>query len=222
MKINEREKYFDELMFLLEKETKQFFVPVVSKLDQMGKEPFHILISTVLSLRTKDQTTLEASLRLFKLADTPEKMLSLNPQLIEKTIFPVGFYKTKAKNIQKICSILVEKYGGKVPSDMDLLLALPGVGRKTANLVLAVGFKLPGMCVDTHVHRISNRLGILKTDSPLQTEMVLREILPVKYWEKYNEYLVSWGQNICKPISPFCSKCPIKHLCQQKNVTHSR
>ncbi len=214
--------FFDNVMEILHKETKDFFVPVVSKLDLEGVNPFIILISTVMSLRTKDQVTLDATIRLMKYGTTPEEIIKLSEEKIKKIIYPVGFYKTKAKRIIEICKILIQKYNGKTPANMEKLLDLPGVGRKTANLVLAVGFKLPGMCVDTHVHRISNRFGIINTKNAEETEFALREVLPIKYWEKYNEYLVSWGQNICKPISPFCSKCRVKPLCKQKGVKKYR
>lgn len=221
-KIKNFSNYFDSIMQILEKETRKYTIPVVSLVDIHYNDPFAILVSTLLSLRTKDETTAKAFKKLYQKAKTPDELIKLNQSQIEFLIYPVGFYKTKAKRLIEISRILLKKYNGQVPDDMEKLLELPGVGRKTANLVLAVGFKKPGMCVDTHVHRISNRLGILKTKTPFETEMKLREILPVKYWEKYNEYLVAWGQNICKPISPFCSKCKLEPYCKKVNVVKHR
>jgi len=184
--------------------------------------PFRILISTVLSLRTKDRTTEEASHRLFAVADTPETMLLLSSARIEKLIFPVGFYRTKARNILSICRQLLDRYGGNVPDDLDELLTLPGVGRKTANLVITVGYNKLGICVDTHVHRISNRWGLVRTRTPEETEMALRRILPKRYWTTFNDLLVSYGQNLCVPISPFCSRCRLIGRCPQTGVASRR
>ncbi len=196
--------------------------PSVTLVGKKWKDPFLVLISCILSLRTKDETTLPASLRLFKLADTPDAILKLSIPVIEKLIYPVGFYKTKAKTLQRISQDLKERYGGKVPDDLDELLTLHGVGRKTANLVLTEGFGKFGICVDTHVHRISNRFGYIKTKSPEETEMALRKKLPQEYWIEYNSLLVLWGQNICKPISPFCSKCAVYKYCERVGVTSHR
>lgn len=192
--------------------------PSVTLVGKRWKSPFLVLISCILSLRTKDETTLPASERLFKLADTPQAMLRLSLEEIEKAIYPVGFYKTKARTIHGICRDILEKFGGKVPDDIDVLLTMKGVGRKTANLVLTEGFNKPAMCVDTHVHRISNRLGYLKTKTPDETEQELRQKLPAKYWMEYNALLVTWGQNMCRPISPLCSKCPVNDICQKQGV----
>ena len=186
------------------------------------KDPFRILISTLLSLRTKDQTTIEASKRLFALAETPHDMRKLKSKQIEKLIYPVGFYRTKAKRIVEICKIFGKKYGDRTPDSIDELLTLKGVGRKTANLVVTLGYGKPGICVDTHVHRISNRLGIVKTKTPHETEFALRKILPQKYWICYNDILVGFGQNLCKPISPHCSICPILKLCPRLGVIQAR
>lgn len=196
--------------------------PIVTEIALKKRDPFRILISTVLSLRTKDEVTREASKRLFKLADTPDTMKDLNPEDIERAIFPVGFYRNKAATIIDICGTLVETYGGKVPDDIDELLKLKGVGRKTANLVVTMGYNKPGICVDTHVHRISNRLGYVSTKTPKETEFALREKLPEKYWIEYNDLLVSFGQNMCKPISPLCSRCPIHNHCHRVGVTVHR
>ncbi len=198
------------------------FVEPVVTLVAKDNDPYKVLISTVLSLRTKDATTLEASMRLFDVAPSIKELNKLSEQDIEKLIYPVGFYKTKAKNIKKIAKIIIEKHNSQIPNNMDELLKLPNVGRKTANLVLAKGYNMPAICVDIHVHRISNRLGLIKTKEPFETEMKLREILPKKYWIEYNDLIVPFGQNICKPISPFCSKCLIRGMCDRIGIVKSR
>ncbi len=185
-------------------------------------DPFRILIACLLSLRTKDETTGPAAERLFALAGSPEAMLRLTPRQIERVIFPVGFYRTKARVIQGVCRDLLARFGGKVPDDLQALLTLKGVGRKTANLVVTVAFRLPGICVDTHVHRISNRLGFVRTKTPEQTEMALRKKLPRRHWIPLNDLLVTFGQNVCQPISPWCSTCPIHAACHRIGVTRSR
>lgn len=212
----------DKIVGILKKELKKYGLPAVTAVAKEKRDPFRVLISTILSLRTKDKTTLEASKRLFDKADTPEKMLKLSKEEIEKLIYPVGFYHRKAGQILKISEILTKKYNGKVPDDLDTLLTLPGVGRKTANLVLNEGFGKLGICVDTHVHRISNRLGLVKTKTPEQTEFALRQILPKKYWIIFNTLLVTLGQNICTPVSPKCSICPIEKYCPKIGVTKHR
>lgn len=196
--------------------------PSVTLVGKRWKSPFLVLISCILSLRTKDETTLPASERLFALADTPQAMLKLPIPVIEKAVFPVGFYKTKARTIHGICRDILEKFGGQVPDDLETLMTMKGVGRKTANLVLTEGFNKPAMCVDTHVHRISNRLGYISTRNPEETEWALREKLPKRYWMQYNALLVTWGQNICRPISPLCSNCQVKEICRKNGVTVSR
>lgn len=206
----------------MEKRYVEFKDPIVTEIAERTRDPFRILISTILSLRTKDEVTAEASKRLFQVADTPEKILNLKTNRIERLIYPVGFYKTKAKRLKQVCRILVEEYNGRVPDSLDELLRLPGVGRKTANLVITLGYGKPGICVDTHVHRISNRLGYVDTKTPEQTEMELRKKLPRKWWIKYNDLLVTWGQNICTPISPRCSICPVAKYCEKKGVKKSR
>lgn len=203
----------------LKEEVQQWKVPVVGHYTQT---PFTVLISCILSLRTQDKTTHEASERLFRLSKTPRKMVKLSAAAIQKAIYPVGFYKTKAENIKKICEILLSKNSGKVPDDLDALLELPGVGRKTANLVVTLGYGKPGICVDTHVHRITNRWGYVQTKTPEQTEMALRKNLPPEYWIIINDLLVSYGQNLCKPISPLCSTCRIRPYCDRKGVKVSR
>jgi endonuclease-3 len=185
-------------------------------------DPFRVLIACILSLRTQDTTTGPAAERLFALAATPAAMLALTPAQIERAIYPVGFYRTKARVLRGLCRDLLERFAGRVPDDLDALLTLKGVGRKTANLVVTVGYAKPGICVDTHVHRISNRLGYVKTRTPEETERALRAKLPRRYWIGYNDLLVTFGQNVCAPISPRCSTCPVRVLCRRAGVTSSR
>jgi endonuclease-3 len=188
----------------------------------MGRDPFKILIGCLLSLRTKDETTGPAAARLFALAGTAERMRQLSVEQISQAIYPVGFYRTKAATILEICRILVECYGGQVPNTMENLLALKGVGRKTANLVLTLGFQTPAICVDTHVHRISNRWRYVRTKTPEDTEFALRRRLPKTYWMRYNDLLVAFGQNICRPISPLCGRCPLESVCPKVGVKGHR
>jgi len=209
-------------MKLLKREVRRFSVPIVTALSEKKRDPYDILISTVLSLRTKDETTRQATRKLLARAPSPEKLLELPERIIEKLIYPVGFYKTKAKTLRGIAAELLEKYDGNVPDELDSLLKLKGVGRKTANLVITLGYGKPGICVDTHVHRISNRWGYVRTKTPDQTEFALREKLPGKYWIVINDYLVAYGQNLCRPISPFCSKCTIASFCKKVGVTQHR
>jgi len=211
----------DDIVTILKRENKKYIVPIVT-IVSMTKSPFMVLISCILSLRTKDKVTAEASNRLFKLADNPQKMLGLSIKNIEKAIYPVGFYKTKAKRIKEICRVLLDDYEGVVPNEIDELLKLNGVGRKTANLTVTLGYGKLGICVDTHVHRISNRLGLVKTKTPEQTEFALRKKLPQKHWLIYNDLLVTYGQNLCVPISPWCSKCRIFKYCKRVGVKKSR
>jgi len=196
--------------------------PVITLISQKGATPFEILVSTILSLRTKDKVTGEASARLFSVARTPLEIFEIDEARLRKLIYPVGFYPTKAKRLKEISRILIEQYNSEVPDTIEALLKLPGVGRKTANLVLAEGFHKDAICVDTHVHRISNRIGYTKTPNPEKTEFALRKKLPKCYWVKYNELLVAFGQTICRPISPFCSKCPVNAMCPRIGVDKSR
>ncbi len=212
----------DQVIKILRQEMKDLPDPSVTLVGKRWKSPFLVLISCILSLRTKDETTLPASERLFRLAQTPERMVKLRASQIEKAVYPVGFYKTKARNILGICRDIIKQFDGKVPDDIDTLMTMKGVGRKTANLVLTEGFGIPAMCVDTHVHRISNRFGYILTKTPEETEFALRKKLPKKHWMDYNALLVTWGQNRCRPISPICSECGVKPYCQRKNVTTSR
>lgn len=215
-------KNLPAILRILKEEVTQWKPPIVGTFADKKNAPFKILISTVLSLRTKDKTTEEASQRLFAVADTPQKMLCLSLPRIEKAIYPVGFYHTKARNILSICQTLLKQFQGQVPDDLETLLTLQGVGRKTANLVITVGYGKLGICVDTHVHRISNRWGLAKTKAPDETEMVLRRILPKKYWISFNDILVTYGQNLCVPVSPFCSRCKIRSFCSKNGVQISR
>jgi endonuclease-3 len=207
---------------ILRREIRQWDDPIVTKLARKKRDPFKILIATILSLRTKDTCTAEAAARLFALADTPEGLLRIPAGTIAKTIYPVGFYNTKARNIHSVCRNLLERFGGRAPDTIEELLSLQGVGRKTANLVLSQGYGIPAICVDTHVHRITNRWGYVTTKSPEETEMRLREILPRRYWIILNDLLVTYGQNLCAPVSPWCSRCKLRPFCPRIGVARSR
>jgi endonuclease-3 len=207
---------------VLRREVPKWNTPIVTLMAETYRSPFRVLISCILSLRTQDATTAKASHRLFAVADSPKAMLKLTAKKIERLIYPVGFYKTKAKNIHDICATMIDQYGGKVPDEIDELLKFKGVGRKTANLVVTLGYHKPGICVDTHVHRISNRWGFVQTKTPEKTESALREKLPKRYWIEYNDLLVSFGQHLCRPISPLCSQCPVKQYCRRVGVTMRR
>ena len=207
---------------ILRKEAAGWNVPVVTLTAVSSKSPFRVLISTVLSLRTKDETTAEASARLFREASTPHAMLELGEKKVRELIYPVGFYRVKAQNIIGICEKLIDEHDGRVPDSIDELLKFRGVGRKTANLVLSLGYGKPAICVDIHVHRISNRWGYVKTKNPYETEMALQEKLPRRYWIEYNSLLVALGQQICRPLSPLCSRCPVSGYCPRTGVSRSR
>jgi len=195
---------------------------VTTVAENYQHDPWAVLVSTILSLRTKDEVTMIASKRLLEKASDPYKLNNLKQSQIEKLIYPVGFYHNKAASLKKIAHILLLTYKSKVPSTMEELLELPGVGRKTANLVLTEAFDLEGLCVDIHVHRISNRCGWLTSKDPEETEMILRDILPVKYWKRINYLLVLYGQKLCRPVSPFCSRCMITKHCLRNGVDRSR
>ena len=197
-------------------------LPSVTAIARERRDPFHVLVSTVISLRTKDQVTAAASRRLLARAPEAAALARLPERSIERLIYPAGFYRTKARHLRAIAATLISSYGGAVPSDMDQLLALPGVGRKTANLVRNLGFGLDGICVDTHVHRISNRLGWVRTGGPAETESALEKVLPRKYWIPINTILVQFGQTTCKPLSPICSCCPLSGDCPRTGVSRSR
>ena len=203
---------------ILRREVPQWDTPVVTLMAETYESPFRVLISCILSLRTQDATTAKASHRLFAIADSPEAMVKLTAKKIEKLIYPVGFYKTKAGQILGMCQTIIDRHNGKVPDEIDELLKFKGVGRKTANLVVTLGYNKPGICVDTHVHRISNRWGYIETANPEKTEIALRAKLPKQYWIEYNNLLVNFGQHLCRPISPQCSHCPVKKYCPQIGV----
>jgi len=207
---------------LVKKSIKQWPVPVIGKLAEQGSDPFKILVACILSLRTRDQTTVEASERLFAISSDPYSMSEMDPKKIEKAIFPVGFFRTKAKQIKAMSQKICEDFNGKTPDTIEDLLCLPGVGRKTANLVVTVGHKKPGICVDIHVHRICNRWGYVVTETPDKTEQVLRKKLPQKFWISLNGLLVPFGQNVCTPLSPRCSSCELSKLCPKIAVSSSR
>ncbi len=217
-----RDEQIHAAVKIVKKTIRQWEEPVLGVVARESHDPFRILIACLLSLRTKDHTTAEASQRLFKLADTPTLMLKLPLKQVEGAIYPVGFYKTKAKQILSICQSLLDDFGGQVPDSLDDLLTLKGVGRKTANLVVTVGFNKPGICVDIHVHRISNRWGYIQTKTPEESEQALRKKLPKKYWINFNDWLVPYGQNLCRPVSPFCSQCLVSTYCQRVGVSTSR
>ncbi|MHA1227563.1 MAG: endonuclease III domain-containing protein [Candidatus Hodarchaeales archaeon] len=226
------EKMLDDILLKLSQEKKQLQDPLVSHISKTTKDPFRILIATILSLRTKDETTYKASQNLFSVANTPEEILNLSLEELEKLIYPVGFYHRKAQTIKDICEKILTEYEGKVPDSLEELLSFKGVGRKTANLVITEGFRKPGICVDVHVARISQRIGIVPVKGvkdgkilfhdPDHVEMILRQILPKKWWIPINDLLVRWGQNICTPISPKCSMCVINEICKKVGVEKSR
>ena len=216
------EERIGEVIHLLEGNLTQWDLPIVSHLAEARRDPFTILISTILSLRTKDEVTATATERLFALAGTPEEMERLSDGEIMRAIYPVGFYKTKTATIKTVCRDLIDRFHSRVPDSIEQLLTMRGVGRKTANLVVSLGYGKDGLCVDTHVHRNSNRLGYVRTKTPEQTEYALREKLPRPFWAVYNTLMVAFGRNVCRPISPFCSKCPVNHICDRVNVTTSR
>lgn len=211
-----------EAITILRECAKQWQPGLVDDMARLEPNPYHILIATILSLRTKDTLTAVIAPKLFAVAATPQEMVRHAAEEIAQIIYPVGFYNTKAQSILEVSQILLDQYGGRVPDDLEALLQLPGVGRKTANLVVTAGYNKPGICVDTHVHRISNRWGYVQTKNPEATEFALRAKLPPEYWIEYNGLLVSFGQTLCHPTSPRCSVCPVSHLCERVGVTRSR
>jgi len=223
MRVALSETAIDTIMHLLRDATRHMQQPASAGIIAVyGRDPFLILVGCLLSLRTKDTVSLPASLRLFEQATTPQTICAIDPSTLEKLIYPVGFYRRKGHTLKQLSALLLSQHEGKVPATLEELLALPGVGLKTANLVLAEGFGIPAICVDTHVHRISNRLGIIATKTPEQTEVALKKVLPPQYWSEYNRLMVMWGQNICVPISPKCSACPLYALCKRVGVTRHR
>jgi len=197
-------------------------LPSVSQIAREKRDPFRILISTIISLRTKDEVTMAASKRLFKVAPNAKRLSDTPVRTIEKAIYPAGFYKTKAKTLREVSKRLRDEYGGRVPDTVEELLTFKGVGRKTATLVVSLGYGVPAICVDVHVHRVSNRLGLIDTKNPDESELALMDLLPQKYWIGYNELLVSFGQQICVPVSPKCSECPLRRSCPRLGVSRSR
>lgn len=213
---------FDSVVANLERESRRWPAPVITAIARNGAGPFEVLVATILSLRTKDDTTAAAAQRLFAKADTPAALAALPEQTVADLIYPVGFFRVKAARLRQISKILLDQHQGEVPGNMTALLSLPGVGRKTANLVLVEGFQKPAVCVDVHVHRISNRLGLVATRNPDETETALRRDLARRHWIRYNELLVAFGQHICRPVSPRCSQCPFSTDCPKTGVTKSR
>lgn len=207
---------------VLRAECRQWATPSVTVIAEQFRSPYTVLVSCIISLRTKDAVTADASARLFKRASTPQAMLALSEEEIATLIYPAGFYRTKAQQIWEMTHALVERFGGRVPDQLDQLLSLKGVGRKTANLVVTLGYGKPGICVDIHVHRIMNRWGYVATKTPDQTEVALRSRLPQEYWIEINDLLVCYGQNCCVPVSPFCSRCVVSDWCERIGVGRTR
>lgn len=218
------ERYIDEVFNEFSEKLAELGSPLpsVSLIAEEGKDPYRVLVSTLISLRTKDEVTLEASKRLFRIAPDIKSLSQMQPEQIAELIKPAGFYKRKGEQIKKVATIIVNDFNGIVPDDMDTLLSLPGVGIKTASLVLNLGYGIDAVCVDCHVHEIANRLGWVDTKTAENTEKRLREILPQRFWIPLNELLVRYGQKVCTPVSPFCSKCPENGRCPKKGVTRSR
>ena len=204
----------EKIILALRKATADMQQPAVTQIiNEHGKDPFFVLVSCLLSLRTKDIVSLPISQKLFQIIKTPQQLLALQREVLEEIIYSTGFFRQKARTLQKVSGKLIDTFGGRVPATEVDLLSLPGVGRKTANLVLGEVFGIPAICVDIHVHRIANRLGLVETKTPEQTEKQLQKILPKKYWIEINRLLVVWGQNICTPVSPFCSRCVLGKVC---------
>ncbi len=213
----------DKIIEILEYATHEMTPPLTSLIrDDFGNDPYVILISCLLSLRSRDITTYPVCKNLFARARTPQEMLALSHKELEKIIHPVNYYRKKALLLKEVSNDLLERFNGQVPKTEKELLSIKGVGPKTAALVLGQAFNIPAICVDTHVHRISNRLGLISTKTAEQTEIELKKIVPQKYWIRLNHLLVMWGQNICVPISPFCSRCALFPLCQRVGVQRSR
>ena len=210
-----------EVLAKVKKAVRGCRIPSVTVISQKN-DPFAVLVSCIISLRTRDEVTYPASARLLKLAKTPAQLMKLSNAKLEQAIYPAAFFRNKSQSLKKLCKDLVDNYEGRVPDKLEELLKLKGVGRKTANLTLILGYNKPGICVDIHVHRISNRWGYVKTKSPNETEMALRDKLPKCYWKGYNDLLVTFGQNICKPVSPFCGSCPIAEICPKIDVSKYR
>ncbi len=217
---NMKKTNIDKIYSILKKEVINYKVPIVDIIQT--KDPFKVLITTILSARTKDEITSKAAKRLFTKVKKIKDLEKKSQKEIEKLIYPVGFYKIKAKNLKQLPIILKQEFNNKIPETIEELIKLPGVGRKTANLVITIAFNKHGICVDTHVHRIMNRFGYIKTKTPHETELKLRKKLPKRYWKIINSILVAFGQNLCRPISPHCSDCPINEYCNKLGVKKSR
>lgn len=215
-------KTFSEAFSLLHAHVQDLPTPVVELIEVQTKDPFKVLVTTILSARSKDQTTAQVAKKLFTKVKQPQDLRKLTLKQLERLIYPIGFYRNKAKFLRALPDALDVEFGGRIPNEVDALTRLPGVGRKTANLVVAVAFKKPALCVDVHVHRIMNRLGYVKTATPFETEMALRASLPKKFWLDVNWVLVSFGQHHCGPVSPRCSTCVVRELCERRGVTRSR
>lgn len=211
----------DGLLQTLQASLQGTVATTLSQVEQT-RDPFRLLVACVISLRTKDQVTAQASARLFAVASDAQSLARLPPEQIAALIYPAGFYRTKGRQLQKLAQMLVERWGGRVPESREELLSLPGVGRKTANLVLGLGFGIPAICVDTHVHRIANRLGLVQTRRPEETETALEQVLPSEWWIPINDVLVTFGQEVCTPVSPRCSRCPVSSRCAKIGVNRQR
>jgi len=209
----------ERALALLRREARKWQVPAVGA---VAGKPFPVLVSTLISLRTKDAVTFPATARLLALADAPQKLAALDVRAIEKAIYPASFYRVKARTLKNAARDLLDRYGGRVPDSVEELCTIKGVGRKTANLVVTLGWNKPGICVDTHVHRISNIWDYVRTKTPDDTEAALRRKLPAQHWMTYNDLLVAFGQNLCVPVSPWCSRCALADLCPRRGVRRSR
>jgi endonuclease-3 len=213
---------FGRALASMRRATRGATAPSVSEIARRNRDPFRVLISTIISLRTKDDVTEAASARLFARATTPKAMARLDLRTLERAIYPAGFYRTKARTIRDVARRLEREYDSRVPDTIEELLTFKGVGRKTAALVVSLGYGRPAICVDTHVHRISNRLGWVKTKAPDDTEPALMELIPKRHWIAVNETMVSFGQTVCTPTSPRCSECPLRTGCPRVGVTRHR
>lgn len=211
-----------KVLGILEKEVENYKVPIMDLVATHNDEPFKVLVGTILSARTRDEVTAQACRELFPVVNSFADLKKISESELHAIIRPVGFSQTKAKHLKRLPHVIEEKFGGEIPQTIDELIELPGVGRKTANLVIAIAFKKPAICVDTHVHRITNRLGYVRTKTPLETEMRLRKKLPVEWWRTINRVLVAFGQNTCTPQSPWCSRCPVREECEQIGVSRMR
>jgi len=213
---------WSRLAALLRRESRRLGEPAVERVNRTTGDPYRILVSCVISLRTKDEVTDPASRRLFALARTPAAMLRLPAARIARAIYPASFFRVKARQIRALSRRLLDLHRGRVPPRLEELMMLPGVGIKTANLVLGEGFRIPAICVDIHVHRISNRLGLIRTKTPEESEEELRAVLPRRLWLVWNRWLVPFGRDVCRPVSPFCSRCVLRPLCPRRGVARSR